>query len=122
MLEMNKIYNLDCLIGLKQIADNSIDLVVTDPPYGIDYQSNQAKKYHKYEKLPNDNNEFRFLIYPELYRVLKNNSACTVFASWKNFADDFKELEKLFKIQNVVIWNKSGGGHGGFKKHIVNRS
>jgi len=33
ILELNKIYNMDCLEGLKQLGDNSIDLVVTDPPY-----------------------------------------------------------------------------------------
>ena len=31
-MEINKIYNEDCLEGMKRIADGSIDLVVTDPP------------------------------------------------------------------------------------------
>ena len=31
-METDKIYNMDCLEGIKQIPDNSIDLVVTDPP------------------------------------------------------------------------------------------
>lgn len=33
MLELNKIYNMDCLDGLKLLDDNSIDLTVTSPPY-----------------------------------------------------------------------------------------
>lgn len=33
-MELNKIYNMDCLEGMKQIPDKSIDLIVTDPPYG----------------------------------------------------------------------------------------
>lgn len=33
MLELDKIYNEDCLIGMKRIPDGSVDLVVTDPPY-----------------------------------------------------------------------------------------
>lgn len=33
MLEVNKIYNMDCLEGMKILDDNSIDLVVTSPPY-----------------------------------------------------------------------------------------
>lgn len=36
MLELNKIYCGDCLELMKQIPDKSIDLVLTDPPYGID--------------------------------------------------------------------------------------
>jgi site-specific DNA-methyltransferase (adenine-specific) len=35
MLELNKVYNMDCLEGLKQLDDNSIDLIATDPPYGM---------------------------------------------------------------------------------------
>ncbi|MCK9370448.1 site-specific DNA-methyltransferase [Candidatus Dojkabacteria bacterium] len=32
-MELNKVYNMDCLEGMKQMADNSVDLVVTSPPY-----------------------------------------------------------------------------------------
>jgi len=35
MLELNKIYCGDCLDLMKDISDKSIDLVLTDPPYGI---------------------------------------------------------------------------------------
>jgi len=43
MLELNKIYCMDCLEGLKLIPDNSIDLVLTDPPFNvnIDYEEHQ---------------------------------------------------------------------------------
>ena len=34
-LEVNKIYNMDCLEGMKYIEDKSIDLVITDPPYKL---------------------------------------------------------------------------------------
>lgn len=35
MIELNKIYNIDCQDGLKQIEDSSIDIVMTDIPYNI---------------------------------------------------------------------------------------
>ena len=35
MTEKNKIYNLDCIEGIKMIPDKSVDLVLTDPPYNI---------------------------------------------------------------------------------------
>lgn len=40
-MELNKIYNEDCLSGLKKIEDNSVDLILTSPPYniGIDYDT-----------------------------------------------------------------------------------
>ena len=48
MEEQYKLYNGDCLEVMKDIKDKSIDLIVTDPPYLIDYQSNHRK--NKYEK------------------------------------------------------------------------
>ena len=33
MIELNKIYNEDCIEGIKRIPDNSIDCILTDPPY-----------------------------------------------------------------------------------------
>ena len=35
MIPLNTIQCRDCLIGMKEIPDKSIDLVITDPPYGI---------------------------------------------------------------------------------------
>jgi site-specific DNA-methyltransferase (adenine-specific) len=40
-LELNRIYNMDCLEGMRQIEDKSIDLVITDPPYGIGENNKQ---------------------------------------------------------------------------------
>lgn len=37
MLEINKIYNIDCLEGMKYIDDKSIDIILSDIPYGINY-------------------------------------------------------------------------------------
>ena len=34
-METNKIYNIDVLEGLKQLEDNSIDIIITSPPYNI---------------------------------------------------------------------------------------
>ena len=36
MIELNKIYNEDCLEGMKRIPDGSVDCVIRDLPYGID--------------------------------------------------------------------------------------
>lgn len=44
MLDLNKCYNLDCLDGLGEVDDNSVDLIATDPPYAISFMS---KKWDK---------------------------------------------------------------------------
>lgn len=52
-MDLNKIYCMDCLEGLKQLEDNSVDLVFTDPPYnaGKDYgvyKDNLSDKEYKH--------------------------------------------------------------------------
>ena len=44
MLEVNKIYNIDCVEGLKLLDDNVIDLIVTSPPYNVDLGNNKYNK------------------------------------------------------------------------------
>ena len=39
-MELNKIYNEDCLVGMKDIPDKSIDMLLTDPPYNISVKNN----------------------------------------------------------------------------------
>lgn len=46
MIELNKIYNEDCLEGMKKLEDNSIDLIVTDPPYLHVKGGMKSKKYN----------------------------------------------------------------------------
>ena len=50
MIELNKIYNIDCIEGLKMIEDNSIDLIITSPPYnkGIKGKNNKGEKWNKF--------------------------------------------------------------------------
>ena len=36
-IEVNKVYNMDCVEGMKLVPDNSIDSIVTDPPYEIGF-------------------------------------------------------------------------------------
>lgn len=48
MIEVNKIYNEDCLVGLKSIPDNSVDLVLTDFPFGeVNRDSNGLRELDK---------------------------------------------------------------------------
>lgn len=110
-MQINKIYNEDCLIGITKIEDKSIDLIVTDPPYLISYKSNHRKnKEHKFCKvIQGDNDPETIKKYiKECYRILKDNKAMYIFCSTKT-VDFFKqELEKSnFKIKNIIVWKKN---------------
>lgn len=66
MLELNKIYNMDCLEGIRMIDDKSIDLVVTDPPYW--HHKSPGKPY---SERPQYNSVSKFAM-SDLYRYDSN--------------------------------------------------
>jgi site-specific DNA-methyltransferase (adenine-specific) len=65
MLELNKIYCGDCLEVMKDIPDKSIDLVLTDPPYGVNFQ------YDQYQDTPENLKELVSKFMPEVLRIGK---------------------------------------------------
>ena len=107
---INRIFNEDCINGMQWMADSSVDLIVTDPPYLIDYRTNRRKnKEHPFcTSIKNDDNPELVKKYlKECYRVLKNDSALYVFCSCDT-VDFFKiEIEKYFTIKNIIIWVKN---------------
>ena len=104
----------DCLELMKNIPDGSVDLVLTDPPYGMAFKSNYRKE--KYNEIQNDKSlEWLERYISECYRVLKNNSAIYCFCSWHN-VDVFKQaIEKKFKVKNILIWEKNNTSMGDLK-------
>lgn len=48
ILELNHLYNMDCMEGMKQFPDKYFDLAVVDPPYGIDKAFHVASRIRKY--------------------------------------------------------------------------
>ena len=105
----------DCIPFMGGMKDSSVGMIITDPPYGINFQSNMRTKTEKFSILENDNNNIRFEAYKEFPRIMKENTVAVVFCSWKNFALDYNELSKYLDIKNVIIWDKGGGGIGDLK-------
>lgn len=83
MLELNKIYNMDCLEGLKLLDDNSIDCCVTSPPYwGLrDYG---VEKQLGLEDTPEEYVENMVKVFREVKRVLKEDGTL-----WLNLGDSY---------------------------------
>lgn len=104
----------DCLELMKNIPDGSIDLVVTDPPYGMGFVSNRRKE--KYNPIKNDTSlHWLNALVDELYRVLKTNTAVYCFCSWHN-VDIFKTaFERKFKLKNIIVWEKNNTSMGDLK-------
>lgn len=72
----NKIINDDCMNILKQLPDKCVDLVLTDPPYGINVSNNMGRrkgdKHSDYKKCDWDNEAPKREVFNEIIRVSKN--------------------------------------------------
>ena len=110
MTERDYIECGDCLELMKELPDESIDLIVTDPPYLMSYKTGRRKdKKHKFctEIAGDDDEELIKKYIAECYRIMKNDTAMYMFCN-SNKVDFFKqELEKYFTIKNMIIWVKN---------------
>lgn len=109
-------YNADCFDVLVNLPDKSVDCVITDPPYGVDFQSHRRKE--KYDKIQNDN-DLSFLddLNKELFRVMKDNTHIYQFCAFKT-VDKFKiSFEKYFELKNIIVWNKGNFSTGNYYRY-----
>ena len=111
---MIKLLQGDCFELLKDIPDESVDMILTDPPYGMNFQSSHRKT--KYEKIKGDSNlDWLDDFVNEIYRVSKPNTAHYVFCSFHHI-DKFKQaIERKFKIKNILTWVKNNTSMGDLK-------
>jgi site-specific DNA-methyltransferase (adenine-specific) len=113
-MEINKIYNMDCLEGLKQLQENSIDCLITDPPYNIDLKPQRKKT----KSIDNDNlteKEFKIMLnncFKEVNRVLKDDSFLIIFTGWPTIPLFRGVLDKYFNLKSMPIWVKNNFGIG----------
>ena len=104
-MEIDVIYNEDCLEGMKRIPDGSIDCIVTSPPYwkGFEYEAyfNSYKQYLDWCKL----------WLKECKRVLKPNG--TFYLNVINDSEitirafelmEISTREMMFKLHDTIIW------------------
>jgi len=121
-VELNTIYNEDCLETMKRMPDNYIDLIVTDPPYGMDYQS--SRRIDKFAKIVNDQSlEWLEPFLKEAYRVMKNNSHIYMFCN--DFAiSEFRNLtEKVgFNPKRALVWVKNNHTSGDLLGDYANKT
>jgi site-specific DNA-methyltransferase (adenine-specific) len=102
MFPSNEILHGDCTHVLKQLPDAFVDLIVTDPPYGVRYQDRFGRT------VANDDDPNRILgAFTDLYRVLKPDSVCISFYGWGLVDDFFRAWRRAgFKPVGHIVWVK----------------
>lgn len=99
----------------KLMAGQKAEMVFTDPPYGVEYQSNMRVASEKFEVLKNDN------VFLDVAPIIEVFSSGWVFiwTSWKVLTKWIDMFEGFGYPTNQVIWHKSGGGIGDLKKTFI---
>ncbi len=117
-IKFNEVYNQDCLIGMKGISDESVDLIVTDPPFAIDFKAKRANYNRKENNVLEGYNEILEKDYYDFtknwmsnaFRVLKNSGSMYVFSGWNNLRDILNSIDEIgFKVVNHIIWKYQFG-------------
>lgn len=116
---MSKLLLGDIREKIKLLPDESVDLIVTDPPYKI-VQGGRTKKdtgsggiFHPDSELAAkgklfDHNDIKFSEWlPLLYRVLKKGSHAYIMVNGRNIAELQQAAEDAgFNYQNMLVWKK----------------
>ena len=116
------IYNSDCLEVLKTLADESIDLIATDPPYKITSRGNSGntggmlKNELSMDGKIFQHNDISVKDYaPEYFRVLKDGSHCYVMCNHINLIEMLNVfIENGFHFIKSLIWDKGNKIMGRF--------
>ena len=95
-MELNRIYNMDCLEGMKEIPDGSIDAIICDLPYEVLHKNNPNAQWDRiipFEPL-----------WAQYERVIKDNGAILLFCQGMFTAKLMLSNEKLWRYN--LVWDK----------------
>ena len=101
-MNCNQIIQGDATKLLKEVGSESVDLIVTDPPYLVNYRDRTGRS------VANDDNPASVLaVFPELFRVLKPHSYLVLFCGWSAI-DRFSAAwaQAGFHTMGHVVWHK----------------
>jgi DNA modification methylase len=100
-MELNTIHNVDCMVGLNNLEDSTIDLIILDPPYLVTKESWDKKEVITEE------------LSKELFRIAKDS--CSLYV-WCGIGEKSQSLVRWFpifqnhwKFKDLITWKKQRG-------------
>lgn len=110
---LDKVHCIDAIDLLRMLPDESVNCVVTDPPYGVGSQVSArrlpAERFDEIEGADTINSEWLC----DAYRVLPSDGAMYVFAKWVNVGMWQDAISNIgFDVRNMIVWDKGQHGTG----------
>lgn len=109
---------MDCIDGMKLIPAKKIDLIVTDPPFAINFKATKQNYNRTASRVMQGYNEIKRQDYydftinwmSQAYRILKDSGSMYVFSGWNNLKDILNALDDVgFITVNHLIWKYQFG-------------
>ncbi len=103
----------DCIQGMRRFSSNSINLVIADPPFGIDFDG-KSSVYNRDESLVVEgyeeaNGSYTFFTrdwIAEIPRILRDDGSVYIFSGWTNLESVLNGARKAgLSILNHIIWH-----------------
>ena len=117
-ISFNNIYNCDCIQGMKSVPKNKIDLVITDPPFAINFRAKKANYNRKQSRVlegyneisPENYYDFTLEWMSQVHRILKESGSMYLFSGWNNLKEILMAIDDVgFHIVNHIIWKYQFG-------------
>lgn len=114
----NNIYNCNCIQGMNSVPKNKIDLVITDPPFAINFRAKKANYNRKQSHVLEGYNEISSEDYydftlewmSQVHRILKESGSMYLFSGWNNLKDILMAIDDVgFHVVNHIIWKYQFG-------------
>ena len=130
-LDGSRLYVGDSTIEADMLAlmgNEKADMVMTDPPYRLDYLkgktrngesttgfgSKKNRRYLETVELPDD---FTTLWMNNVKKVAADDFSIIVYENWKNLREIWGEMEKHWKVRNMIVWHLPNRNQGYSGKH-----
>lgn len=107
-----KLFCGDSLSLLPTLKNDTVDAVITDPPYGIDYQSSRRIDKERKPKIENDTHPFIWWLY-DAFRITRSGGVLLCFCEWR-YQELWKQVIEIagYKVKSHVIWDRDWHGLG----------
>lgn len=115
---INTIHNEDCIKGMEKMPKGKVKLIITDPPFAIDFKAKKAN-YNRKEELVMDGyievpvseyKEFSLSWLTKAKRVLHDDGSMYIFTGFNHVTDILVALELLdFEVINHIVWQYQFG-------------
>ena len=117
-ISLNNIYNCDCIQVMNSVPKNKIDLVITDPPFAINFRAKKANYNRKQSHVLEGYNEISAENYydftlewmSQVHRILKESGSMYLFSGWNDLKEILMAIDDVgFHLVNHIIWKYQFG-------------